>query len=143
MGCLLMMMMVVVVGQGSSRGLSVPEARETPKKIEASSRRRHRRIDAVGRVFAQLGGGWEASVLNLSVGGMLLRLKRNLTPGSSYVVKLFLEERVAIVEARVVRLTKRPLVTTEPRDEADCFAALEFTSVSTSDAASLRGYIND
>ena len=41
-----------------------------------SSRRRHRRINASGRCFAQLGGGWEGSVMNLSVGGMLLRLKR-------------------------------------------------------------------
>ena len=82
-------------------------------------------------------------MLNLSVGGMLLRLKRSLTPGSSYVVKLFLEEQVAIVEARVVRLTKRSQAVSEQRDEAECFAALQFTSVSTSDAACLRSYIND
>jgi c-di-GMP-binding flagellar brake protein YcgR len=101
--------------------------------MEGSSRRRHRRIDALGRVFAQLGGGWEASVLNLSVGGMLLRLKRALTPGSNYVVKLFLEEQIAIVEARVVRMF---------REDAECFAALQFTSVPVSDAARLRGYVN-
>jgi c-di-GMP-binding flagellar brake protein YcgR len=101
--------------------------------MAGTSRRRHRRIDALGRVFAQLGGGWEASVLNLSVGGMLLRLKRALTPGSSYVVKLFLEEQIAIVEARVVRLTE---------ENAECLAALQFTSVPTSDAACLRGYVN-
>ena len=111
--------------------------------MAASSRRRHRRIDAVGRVFAQLGGGWEASVQNLSVGGMLLRLKRDLTPGSSYVVKLFLEEQVAIVEARVVRLYKLSQAVSEEQDEAECFAALQFTSVPISDAACLRGYIND
>lgn len=124
----------------SSTRLSAPEARETPKKMAAPSRRRHRRIDALGRVFAQLGGGWEASVLNLSVGGMLLRLRRELTPGSSYVVKLLLEEQTAIVEARVVRLFQ---AASEGPDGPECFAALQFTSVSTSDAACLRGYVND
>jgi hypothetical protein len=71
---------------------------------------------------------------------MLLRLRRALTPGSSYVVKLFLGEQVAIVEARVVRLS--PTVA-EGEGEPECFAALRFTSVSTSDARCLRGYIND
>ena len=101
--------------------------------MEGASRRRHRRIDALGRVFAQLGSGWEASVLNLSVGGMLMRLTRVLTPGSSYVVKLFLEEQIAMVEARVVRMTQL---------DADCYAAFQFTSVPASDAACLRGYVN-
>lgn len=105
--------------------------------MEATSRRRHRRVDALGRGFAQLGGGWEASVLNLSVGGMLLRLKRFLTPGSTYVVKLFLEEKVAIVEARVVRLSEAI-----SEGERDCLAALQFTSVPLSDAACLRGFVN-
>ena len=102
------------------------------------SRRRHRRIEAVGRVFAQLGGGWEASVLNLSVAGMHLRLKRALTPGASYVVKLFLEKQIAIVEARVVRLSQ---AVSEGQDEAERFAALQLISVPTRDAARLRGYI--
>ena len=60
-------------------------------EMVTSSRRRHRRINASGRCFAELGGGWEGSVKNLSVGGMLLRVKRALTPGSTYFVKLFLE----------------------------------------------------
>jgi len=124
------------------RGLSVSEARETPVKMTAPSRRRHRRIDALGRVFVQLGGGWEASVQNLSVGGMLLRLRRTLSPGSSYVVKLFLEEQVAIVEARVVRLSPTLSERQGQQDEPECFAALQFTSVSTSDARYLRGYVN-
>ncbi len=133
-------LMMTKVHHGSSIGLSAPEARETPEKMAASSRRRHRRMDTRGRVFAQLGGGWEASVLNLSVGGMLLRLKRSLTPGSSYVVKLFLEEQIAIVEARQVRLSQ---VVSEEQDEAECLVALQFTSAATRDAARLRGYIND
>ncbi len=73
---------------------------------------------------------------------MLLRLKRALTPGSSYVVKLFLEEQIAIVEARVVRLYKLSQAVSEDADEAECFAALQFTSVPASDAACLRGYVN-
>jgi len=131
---------MAMVRHGSSAGLSAPEARETPKKMTAPSRRRHRRIDAQGRVFAQLGGGWEASVQNLSVGGMLLRLRRALTPGSSYVVKLFLEEQIAIVEARVVRLA--PAVSEGKDEPPECFAALQFTSVSTHDARCLRGYVD-
>lgn len=106
------------------------------------SRRRHRRIDALGRVFAQLGGGWEASVQNLSVGGMLLRLRRSLTPGSSYVVKLLLEKRIVIVEARVVRLSHGVSEGLDGQGEPECFVALQFTSVSTSDARCLRGYVN-
>ena len=136
MGC---QMMTTKVRRGSSRGLSTPEARDAPNKMAAPSRRRHRRVNAHGRVFAQLGGGWEASVLNLSVSGMLLRLTRTLTVGSCYVVKLFLEEQIAIVEARVVRLSR---VVSEERDEAECFAALQFTSVPASDAACLRVYVD-
>ena len=117
-----------------SSGLIVPEARKIPKAMRAA-RRRHRRIDALGHCFAQLGGGWEASVLNLSVGGMLLRLKRDLTLGSTYLVKLFLEEKVAIVEARVLRLT-------HAASEDECVAALQFTSVPAHDADCLRGYVN-
>jgi len=105
--------------------------------MAGTSRRRHRRVDALGRCFAQLGDGWEASVLNLSVGGMLLRLRRALTPGSSYVVKLFLEGEIAIVEARVVRLSE-----TVAEQENECLAALQFTSVPVNDAACLRGFIN-
>jgi hypothetical protein len=108
--------------------------------MAGSSGRRHQRIDALGRVFAQLGGGWEASVLNLSVSGMLLRLKRALTHGSTYVVKLFLEEQIAIVEARVVRLSE---AVSDEQMEAECLAALQFTSIPTSDAACLRGYVNN
>ena len=120
---------------GSSAGSSAPEVRENRKDMP-TSRRRHRRIDAHGRCFAQLGGGWEASVMNLSVGGMLLRLRRTLTPGSSYFVKLLLEERVAIVEARVVRT-----VVSDGQD-AECLAGLQFTSVAPDDAECLLGYIN-
>ena len=133
---------MTMVRHESSRGLSAPEVREAPIKMAAPSRRRHRRIDALGRVFAQLGGGWEASVQNLSVGGMLLRLRRTLSPGSSYVVKLFLEEQVAIVEARVVRLSPTVSEGQGEQGEPECFAALQFTSVSTSDARCLRGYVN-
>ena len=123
-----------MVRSGSSAGFSAPEARKIQEDMPAS-RRRHRRIDALGRCFAQLGGGWEASVMNLSVGGMLLRLTRALTPGSSYLIKLFLEDHVAIVEARVVR-------TAESMSPDERLAALQFTSVSAADAASLRGYVN-
>ena len=59
------------------------------------------------------------------------------------VLKLFLQERIIIVEARVVRLYKRSQAVSEEQDEAECFAALQLTSVSTRDAARLRGYIND
>lgn len=126
-----------MVRHGSSTGLGEPDSRETANDMAGTSRRRHRRIDALGRCFAQLGDGWEASVLNLSVGGMLLRLRRALTPGSSYVVKLFLEEKIAIVEARVVWLSE-----SVSAEETECLAALQFTSVPLSDAACLRGFIN-
>lgn len=76
-------------------------------------------------------------MLNLSAGGMLLRLKRVLTPGSTYVVKLFLEQEVAIVEARVVRLSE------QLEADRDCFAALQFTSVPHSDARCLRSFIRN
>ena len=124
-----------MVQVGSSLGLSAPQGQGTTEGMGTASRRRHRRVDALGRCFAQLGGGWEASVLNLSVGGMYLRLKRELTPGSTYVVKLFLEDQVAIVEARVLRAS-------EAREERECFVALQFTSIPGGDAACLRGFIN-
>ncbi len=71
--------------------------------------------------------------MNLSVGGMLLRLKRALTPGSTYFVKLFLEgDEIAIVEAKVLRLLHA---------DDECEAALKFTSISLDDADSLRGFL--
>jgi c-di-GMP-binding flagellar brake protein YcgR len=97
------------------------------------SRRRYHRVDAVGQCFAQLGDGWEASVLNLSLGGMLLRLRRLLTPGSAYLIKLLFEGQHAVVEARVVRVD---------RAEEDCLAGMEFLSMSEQDAHRLRGYVH-
>lgn len=82
-----------------------------------------------------MGGGWEGSVLDVSVGGMMMRLKKKLTPGSTYVVKLFLEDEVAIVEARVVRAVVG-------ENDQECDVGLQFTSVPIDDAAVLRGFIN-
>lgn len=98
-----------------------------------ASRRRYYRVDSVGQCFAQLGDGWEASVLNLSLGGMLLRLRRLLTPGSAYVIKLLFENQLAVVQARVVRV--------DQTDE-DCLAGMEFVSMSDEDAGRLRGYVH-
>lgn len=103
--------------------------------VAASPRRRHVRIDSLGRCFAELGGGWEGSVLNVSLSGMLLRLRRLLTPGSSYFVKLFLADAVAVVEARVVRLDG-------DGNEGECLAGMEFLSMSAVDQAVLRRYVH-
>ena len=115
-----------------STGIAEPEAVSRDYTTPATSRRRHTRIVSLGRCFAQLGDGWEGSILNLSLGGMLVRLKRVLTPGSSYFVKLFLGERIAVVEARVVRLSEL---------EDECLAGMEFLNVSLGDQAYLRGYM--
>jgi hypothetical protein len=90
-------------------------------------------VDSVGRCFAQLGDGWEASVLNLSQGGMLLRLRRLLTPGSAYLIKLLFANELAVVQARVVRVG---------RTDEDCLAGMEFVSMSDEDAGRLRGYVH-
>jgi len=64
---------------------------------------------------------------------MLLRLKRALTPGSTYFVKLFLDGgEVAIVEAKVLRLLDV---------DEECEAALKFTSIGSDDADILRGFL--
>ena len=96
------------------------------------SRRRHPRVDSLGHAFANIGAGEEGSVLNLSLGGLLLRLKRALTPGSSYILKLYLGNEVAVVEARVVRL----LTGTE-----ECLAGLEFLQVSPRDRGALLKFL--
>jgi c-di-GMP-binding flagellar brake protein YcgR len=90
-------------------------------------------VDSVGQLFAQLGDGWEASVLNVSLGGMLLRLRRLLTPGSAYLIKLLFENELAVVQARVVRVD---------RMDDDCLAGMEFVSMSDADAGRLRGYVH-
>jgi hypothetical protein len=95
-------------------------------------RRSFPRIDTLGRVFAGLGEGQEGSVVNLSLGGLLLRLKRALTPGSSYFLKLFLENEIAVVEARVVRLVAR---------EEECLAGMEFVRISRRDKVVLQNYM--
>ena len=97
------------------------------------SRRRYHRVDSVGRCFAQLGDGWEASVLNVSLGGMLLRLRRLLTPGSAYLIKLLFENQLAVVQARVVHVD---------RADEDCLAGMEFLSMSEQDAGRLRSYVH-
>lgn len=117
-----------MVPDGSSRGFQ----QERTSSMAHVSRRRYHRVDSVGQCFAQLGDGWEASVLNLSLGGMLLRLRRLLTPGSAYLIKLLFENQLAVVQARVVRV--------DQMDE-DCLAGMEFLSMSDEDASRLRGYV--
>lgn len=114
---------------------AAPESSSVGDDLSVPTRRRHRRIDALGKCFAQLGGGWEASVLNLSVGGMLMRVKRELNPGSTYVVKLFLEDQIAVVEGRVTRAS-------EADAERESLVAIQFTSIPSGDAASLSRYVN-
>ena len=74
---------------------------------------------------------------------MLLRLKRALTLGSTYFVKLFLEGgEVAIVEAKVLRLLDGKVALRAPDEtNGECKAALKFTSISLEDADSLRGFL--
>lgn len=101
----------------------------------ASSRptRRHPRISTLGRAFASIGDGQEGSVLDMSHGGILLRLKWMLNPGSAYFLKLFLNGKVAVVEARVVRLVTR---------SDDCLVGMEFVRVAPQDRQTLRAFIN-
>jgi len=117
-----------MVPGGSSSGFP----QERTSSMAQASRRRYHRVDSVGRCFAQLGDGWEASVQNLSLGGMLLRLRRLLTPGSAYLIKLLFEKEFAVVQARVVRVD---------RADEDCLAGMEFVSMSDEDAGRLRGYV--
>lgn len=116
-----------MVPDGSSTGFELERTRPMANLF----RRRHHRVDCRGTCFAQLGDGWEASVLNLSPGGMLMRLRRHLNPGSAYLIKLLLEKHLAVVEARVVRVESV---------EEDCLAGVEFLSMSTEDANRLGGY---
>ncbi len=96
------------------------------------TKRRHPRVDALGRVFANLGAGQEGSVINISLCGLLLRVKRGLTPGSSYFLKLLFNGRVAVVEARVFRLLTR---------NDDHLAGMEFIRVSNQDREAIRSFI--
>ena len=115
--------------------MSIVLASDTTPPGARMSGRRHLRVDVLGRCFVEIGSGWEGSVLNLSISGMLLRLRRMMTPGSSYFVKILLGDTVAVVEARVVRI--------EPGgDEEDCLAGLEFLSMSNEDASILRGFVH-
>lgn len=98
----------------------------------ASHRRRHPRVDSLGRCFAEIGGGWEASVLNLSLGGMLLRATRVLNPGSAYFIKLIFDERVAVVQARVVRLLSMA---------EEYLAGMEFLWLSPIDQSALQRFV--
>jgi c-di-GMP-binding flagellar brake protein YcgR len=78
-----------------------------------------------------LGNGWEGSVLDVSLGGMLVRVKRVLTLGSSYFVKLLFPRRVLVVEARVVRV----------QTVAENFlTGMEFLKLSSEDRQVLQGF---
>ncbi|MFQ5791366.1 MAG: PilZ domain-containing protein [Acidobacteriota bacterium] len=101
--------------------------------LEGKSRRRHPRMDALGRCMARIGEGIEGAVVNLSLGGMLLRLERILTPGSSYFVKLLFDDQAVVVEARVVRVMER---------SGDYWAGMEFMGwLSPKDELSLLGFV--
>ena len=99
---------------------------------EGGTRRRHPRVESLGRVFASLGAGQEGSVLNISLCGLLLRAKKMLTPGSSYFLKLLFDGQVAVVEARVVNLLSR---------DEDYLAGMEFTRLSNRDREALQSFI--
>ncbi len=94
--------------------------------------RRHQRISSVGRAFVRLGDGREGSVLDMSLGGLLLRLRWMLNLGSSYFIKLLLDDKVAVVEARVVRLVTRG---------EDYLAGLEFIRLSQQDRKTLYKFV--
>ena len=96
-----------------------------------TTRRRYSRVPTLGECFAELGNGWEGSVLDMSLGGMLLRIKRVLTLGSSYFVKLLLQQRTMVVEARVVRVESAA---------EDYLAGMEFLRLSSEDRETLRGF---
>ena len=95
------------------------------------TRRRYSRVPSLGECFAELGNGWEGSVLDVSLGGMLLRIKRVLTLGSSYFVKLLLQQRTMVVEARVVRVQT---------SAEDYLTGMEFLKLSSKDRETLRGF---
>ena len=101
----------------------------TPPRL--TTRRRYSRVPSVGECFAQLGNGWEGSVLDVSLGGMLLRVKRVLTLRSSYFVKLLLLHRTLVVEARVVRVQGA---------SEDFLTGMEFLKLSSEDREVLRGF---
>jgi hypothetical protein len=100
--------------------------------VQWKPRRSFPRIDTLGRVFAGIGEGQEGSVVNLSLGGLLIRLRRILTPGSSYFLKLFLGNEIAVVEARVVRLVAH---------ENDYMAGMEFLRISREDKITLQNFM--
>jgi hypothetical protein len=100
--------------------------------LQWKPRRSFPRIDTLGRVFAGIGEGQEGSVVNLSLGGLLVRLRRVLTPGSSYFIKLFLGNEIAVVEARVVRLVSR---------DDEHMAGMEFLRISREDKVTLQTFM--
>src|SRR3972149_2688540 len=96
----------------------------------SATRRRYSRVQSLGEGFAQLGNGWGGSGIDLSLGGMLGRIKRVLTLGSSYFVKLLFPEQVVVVEARVVRVQSAA---------EDYLTGMEFVKLSSDDREALRG----
>ncbi len=108
-----------------------PEDRMQSAPPRPTTRRRYSRVPSLGECFAQLGNGWEGSVLDVSLGGMLLRVKRVLTLGSSYFVKLLFPRRILVVEARVVRVQGA---------SEDFLTGMEFLKLSSEDREVLRGF---
>ena len=118
-------------GVGSSRFGARAMSKDSLPAV-SRMRRRYSRVVCLGRCFARIGDGWEGSVLDLSPGGMLLRVKKALNLGSAYLVKLFLGQEVAVVEARVVRLI-------DQREEF--LVGMEFSQVSPGDLARLQTFV--
>ena len=97
--------------------------------FDGPSKRQHERVPSLGRCFAVLGEGWEGSVVNLSQSGLLLRLKRQLKQGSSYYLKLLLEDHQLVVLAKVARIIQGD-------EEFDI--GMEFVNMSQQDRRILR-----
>lgn len=91
--------------------------------------RSHGRVDAIGRCFAVIGGGWEGSVLNVSQSGLLLRVKRQLQLGSAYYMKLLWQGNTLVVLARVARAVA---------SEDEFEFGMEFVEMSAEDRFALR-----
>ena len=91
--------------------------------------RRYGRVDAIGRCFALIGGGWEGSVLNVSQSGLLLRVKRELQLGSAYYMKLLWQGTTLVVLARVARAVST---------DDDFEFGMEFVEMSAEDRLALR-----
>jgi c-di-GMP-binding flagellar brake protein YcgR len=86
----------------------------------------------------------DVKILNLSVGGALIKADRRLNIGGNYVLKLETQEKVLSLKGEVVRSTLSESITNEKGEVVPVYTAgLKFSDLTTEHIDEIAGFISE